>query len=219
MAVIKRCSLFAAWWAAGLVAVGAMADPSLPTLNAPDLAQGPYSHMQMLLQKFWIDVATVEVRVDRPTQERFTTLAQGQSYSKELEQQLAAFAFGAQRAVVQMHFKRDIPFNRWVGVLHDNLGQARKAGLIAADVEKRIGEALPQRLATLKERGYEKDDRFIYSVTADAVQVAVIAKGGQALANFVEKDMGARRAVMACFFAPKSDYREALLRNLVGAKR
>jgi len=118
-----------------------------------------------------------------------------------------------------MRFKRDIPRNRWAGVLRDNLKQARKAGLIAADIEKRIGEELPQWLAGLKERGFEKDDRFIYSVTPDAVQIAVISKGGQALANFTEKNLGARRAVMGCFFAPKSDYREALLRSLVGAKR
>ena len=207
---------------ASVVALGtgvAMAQTGLPSLNAPDLAQGPYSYMQMLLQKFWIDVATIEVRVDKPTQSHLATLAQGQSYSKELEQQLAAFAFGAQRTVVLMTFKRHIPFNRWVGVLRDNLEQARKAGLITADIEKRIGQQLPQRLASLQDRGFEKDDHFFYSVTADAVQVAVVSKGGQALANFTEKDMGARRAVMACFFAPKSDYRDLLLRSLVGAKQ
>jgi len=197
----------------------AMAQASLPSLKAPDLAQGPYSHMKMLLEKFYVDVATVEVRVDKPTQARFAELVKGQSYSAKLEQDLAAYAFGAQRAVAQTSFKRDISFSSWVGSLRDNLKQARKAGLITADIEKRIGQDLPQRLAGLKDRGYEKDDRFIYSVTPQAVQVAVIAKSGQALANFTDKGKGSRRAVMACFFAPKSDYREPLLRSLVGAKR
>jgi hypothetical protein len=197
----------------------ALAQASLPSLNAPDLAQGPYSHMQMLLEKFYVDVATVEVRVDKPTQTRFAELAKGQSYSAKLEQDLAAYAFGAQRAVVQTSFKMSISFSNWIGVLRDNLKQARKAGLITADIEKRIGQDLPQRLAGLKDRGYEKDDRFIYSVTPHAVQVAVFSKSGQVLANFTEKDMGARRAVMACFFAPNSDYRKPLLRSLMGAKR
>jgi hypothetical protein len=199
----------------------AMAEGSLPSINASDLAQGPYSYMSMLLEKtiLRIDVATIEVRVDKPTQTQLAALARGQAYSDKLEQDLAGVAFGAQRAVVQMRFKRDVSMKRWVGVLHDNLEQAREARLIASDLEKRIGQQLPQRLAALKERGFEKEDRFIYSVTADAVQIAVISKGGQVLANFTEKDKGARRAVMACYFAPGSDYREPLLRSLVGGKR
>ena len=159
------------------------------------------------------------MRVDKPTQARLAALAKGKSYSSELDAQLANAAFSAQRAVVQMRYKRDVPFNRWVGVLRDNLEDAREAGLITAAVEKRIGQEMPKRLAALKDRGYEENDRLIYSVTANAVQTAVVSKSGQVLVNLVEKDQGARRAVMACYFAPESDYREPLLRSLWGAKR
>ena len=43
-----------------------------------------------------------------------------------------------------MQFMRDIPLNRWIGVVKDNLEQARKAGLITHEVEQRVGDALPQ---------------------------------------------------------------------------
>src|SRR5664279_5440361 len=116
----------------GAVAGVTMADGPLPSLDSADLAQGPFAYMHMLLQKtiLSINVATIEVRVDKPTQTRLAGIASGQHYSDGLAQQLANVAIGAERAVVQMHFKRDIGLNRWIGVVRENLEQARKAGLI-----------------------------------------------------------------------------------------
>jgi hypothetical protein len=198
----------------------ASAEGPLPSLDAPDLAQGQYAYMQMLLQKtiLRINVATIEVRVDKAAQTRFVGIARGQAYSDGLEQQLANVAVGAGRAVVQMRFKRDIPLGRWMGVVRDNLEQARKAGLITADLEKRVGQSLPVWFAALKDRGYEKDDRLVYSVTPDALHTVVVSKGGQVLVDRKEQDEGARKVVMASYFAPGSDFREPLLRSLVGAK-
>jgi hypothetical protein len=221
MPVTKRSTLVAAgvWLSVAFGPSAVMAQAAVPSLDAPDLAQGPYAHMHMLFKKLFFEVADIDVQVDKPTQERLAALAKGQSYSRELDAQLANVAFGAQRAVVQMRYKRDIPFDRWVGVLRDNLELARKAGLITADVEQRIGREMPGRLAAIKDRGYEKSDRLFYSITPDSVQTTVVSKSGQVLVNLVEKDQGARRAVMGCYFAPKSDYRESLLRSLFGADR
>jgi hypothetical protein len=221
MSIRTSSSVVAAgvWLSVALLAGPVRAQSGAPSIDAPDLAKGPYSHMHMLLKKFLFEVADIDVRVDKPTQAKLAGLAKGKSYSHELDSPLASVAFSAQRAVVQMRYKRDIPFNRWVGVLRDNLELARKAGLISADVERRIGDQMPGRLAAIKDRGYEKDDRLIYSVTPDAVQTTVVSKSGQVLANLVEKDQGARRAVMGCFFAPRSDYRELLLRSLFAANR
>jgi len=96
----------------------------------------------MLLQKtiLSIHVATIEVRVDNPTQSRLAGLARGQTYSDALAQQLANVAIGAERAAVQMRFKRDISLNRWIGVVRENLEQARKAGLISTDLEHQVGQ-------------------------------------------------------------------------------
>ena len=203
-----------------LSASAARADGPPPSLNAPDLGQGQYSLMHMRLQKtlLKINVADIDVRVDKPTQAKFAQAVGGQPYSEALDYQLAPIAIGAPRAVVQMQFVRDVPLNRWMGVVRDNLEQARDAGLITHDVERRVSEALPNWFAPLKDRGYLKGDRVVYSVTPDALRTVVVSAGGQVLLDMTEHEPGARGVVLASYFAPKSDTREALLRSLVSSK-
>ena len=200
-----------------LLAPALMAGGVLPSLDAPELAQGPYSSMHMLLQKtvLKIDVATVDVRVDRPTQAHFAELARGQQYSYPLDAQLASAAIAAPHAVVQMQFVRDVPLNRWIGVVRDNLELAREAGLITRDIEQKVSNAIPQWFAPLAERGYQKNDRLIYSVTPDTLRTVVVSAGGQPLLDLSDHEAGARRVVMASYFAPKSDTREPLIRSLL----
>lgn len=206
---------------AGLPLPAALADGALPSLEAPDLAQGRYASMHMLLQKtiLRINVANIDVRFDKPTQARFTELARDQPYSAALEQQLAPVAIGAAHAVVQMQFVRDVPLNRWIGVVRDNLEQARQAGLITREVEERVGQGIPGWFAPLKDRGYEKGDRVIYAITPDALRTVVVSSGGQVFVDLVEREPGARRVVLSSYFAPKSDFREPLLRSLLETKR
>jgi hypothetical protein len=203
--------------AALLLAPGSMAGGALPSLDSPELAQGPYSSMHMLLQKtvLKIDVATVDVRFDKATQARFADLARGQQYSYPLDAQLAATAIAAPRAVVQMQFVRDVPLNRWIGVVRDNLELAREAGLIGRDIEQRVASAIPQWFAPLQERGYQKGDKLIYAISPDTLRTVVVSAGGQVLLDLTEREAGARRVVMPSYFAPKSDTREHLIRSLL----
>ena len=199
-------------------AVTGMAGEPLPSLNSSDLAQGPFSYMHMLLQKtlLKINVATIEVRFDKPTQARFAGLARGQAYSAELARKLANVAIAARRAVVQMQFKRDVSLDRWMGVVRENLEQARTAGLINADLEKRVGQGLPQWFAALKDRGYEKGDRLIYSVAPNTLRTVVVSSRGQVLIDRMEREQGTRWVVLASYFAYGSEFREPLLRSLFG---
>jgi hypothetical protein len=206
---------------AGMMATAARADGPLPSLDAADLAQGPYSSMHMRLQKtiLKINVADIDVRIDKPTQARLGELARGKPYSEGLEQQLAPVAIGANRAVVQMQFVRDVPLNRWIGVVRDNLEQAREAGLISKDVEQKVSQGLPGWFAALNDRGYLKGDRLLYAVSPETLRTVVVSAGGQVLIDFLERDPGGRRVVLASYFAPKSDFREPLLRSLLEARR
>jgi hypothetical protein len=203
--------------AALLLAPGSMAGSAVPSLDSPELAQGPYSSMHMLLQKtvLKINVATVDVRVDKPTQAHVAELARGQQYSYALDAQLASAAIAAPHAVVQMQFVRDVPLNRWIGVVRDNLDLAREAGLITRDIEQKVSNAIPQWFAPLAERGYQKNDRLIYSITPDTLRTVVVSAGGQVLLDLSDHEAGARRVVMASYFAPKSDTRELLIRSLL----
>jgi len=216
---MKNLRRFAAIAVVTLGAAAAAAGPP-PSLNAPDLAQGPYGQMHMRLQKTMlkINVADIDVRVDKLTQAKLAQTASGQPYSEALDYRLAPIAIAAPRAVVQMQFVRDVPLNRWMGVVRDNLEQARDAGLISRDVEHRVSEALPNWFAPLKDRGYQKGDRVVYSVTPDALRTVVVSAGGQVLLDMTEHEAGARGVVLASYFAPKSDTREALLRSLVSSK-
>ena len=205
----------------GSLAGMSRAEGPLPSLDSSDLAQGPYAYMHMLLQKTFlrINVATIEVRVDKRTQARLAGLATGQPYSESLADQLAHAAIGSERAVVQMKFKRDVSLDRWMGVVRENLEQARKAGLLDAATEQKVGQGLPQSFSALKSRGYQKSDRLIYAVAPDSLHTAVVSEAGQVLIDRVDQDPGARKAVMACYFAKGSDFREPLLRSFWGAAR
>jgi hypothetical protein len=215
----KKGSLIAAagtLFLVGSIAGASMADGSLPSLDSPELARGPYATMHMLLQKtiLSINVATIEVRVDPSTQTRLAALARGQNYSDELARQLANVAIEAQHAVVQMRFKRDVSLSRWMGVVRDNLEQARKAGLIGADLERQVGQGLPQWFSALKDRGYEKNDRLIYAVGPTSLRTVVVSAGGQVLVDRADSEQGTRRVVLASYFAYGSEFREPLLRSL-----
>jgi hypothetical protein len=205
----------------GSLADATMADGSLPSLDSPELARGPFASMHMLLQKtiLSINVATIEVRVDKPTQTRLAGIASGQQYSEALAQQLANVTIGAERAVVQMRFKRDISLKRWMGVVRENLEQARKAGLINADLERQVGQGLPEWFSALKDRGYEKDDRLVYALGPDSLRTVVVSAGGQVLVDRSDREQGTRRVVLSSYFAYGSEFREPLLRSLFQAEK
>jgi hypothetical protein len=197
-------------------ALVAAAETSLPSLESKELAQGAYATMHMLLQKTFlrINVATIEVRVDKPTQTQLSELAAGKAFSDSLAPQLTQAVIGAQRAVVQMKFKRDVSLDRWMGVVRENLEQTRKAGLIDAGLEKRVSQELPQSFAALKSRGYEKDDRLIYDIASGRLRTVVLSGSGQVLVDRLDQDPGVRRVVLCSYFAPGSDFRDPLLRSL-----
>jgi hypothetical protein len=197
----------------------ATAGAPLPATEGGDLGTGPFATMHMLLQKtvLNVNVATIDVRFDKGTQSRFTQLATGKAYSPDLGHQLALAAIEAKHAVVEMKFKRDIPLNRWIGVVKDNLEQARKAGLITREVEQRVGGSLADWFGALKDRGYEKDDRLIYAVMPDSVRSVVVSKGGQVYVDRVDPGHEGRRVVLGSYFATGSEFREPLLKSMFGS--
>jgi len=202
---------------AGALALAAgRARAAVPALDAPDLAQGPFSAMKMTLKKtiLRINVANIDVRFDKAAQARFSTLASGKGYSKDLAAELAKVAIEAGHAVVQMQFNHDVSLDRWMGVVKDNLEQARSAGLITKELEQQVGQGLPQWFSPLKDRGYEKGDRLLYEVRPDALHTAVVSKDGKVLLDRVDHEAGVRRVVLPSYFAPDSDFREPLLKSL-----
>ena len=116
-----------------------------------------------------------------------------------------------------MKFKRDIPLNRWIGVVKDNLEQARKAGLHHARGRAAGGRFAADWFGALKDRGYEKDDRLIYAVMPDSVRSVVVSKGGQVYVDRVDPGHEGRRVVLGSYFATGSEFREPLLKSMFGS--
>jgi hypothetical protein len=199
-----------------LVAGSADAAAPLPSLRSPDLAQGPYSSMHMLLEKtiLKVDVLTVDVRFGKAVHPRLTELVKDKSYSDELAKQVADVAIRADDALIQLKFVRDVSLEQWMDGVKENLEQAREAGLITKKVQQRVSQGLPGWFAALKERGYKTGDRVLYRVRPDGLRTAVVTVDGKVLVDRLDPDKEATRVVTASYFAPKSDFRELLVRSL-----
>lgn len=200
-----------------LAVSGLLASVCLTSLVAAGpLGSGPYSSMSMLLEKtiLKVDVLTVNVVVGKKAQGEMTKLAQGKQYSKDLGDQIAKVAIGADDALVTLKFERDVSLDQWIDAVRENLEQARKAGLMTAATEKKVSDGLPNWFAAIKDRGYEENDKLTYRVTADSLHTKVVSAGGKTLVEFKDNDKAAPRVVMASYFAPGSDFREPLLKSL-----
>jgi hypothetical protein len=205
----------------GIISGTALADGQWPSINSPELGHGPYSYMHMLLQKtiLRINVATIDVRVDKEAQARLAAQGRDKSYSEALATQLTQTILDSKRAVVEMRFARDISLKRWMGVVHESMEQARAAKLIDTALERRVKEGLPRWFGALKDRGYEKGDRLIYAVSPEGTRSMVVSASGQVLVDRIDTEPSARRIVLAGYFAPESDFREPLLRYLLEKKQ
>lgn len=214
--VKTRAFLFGATLALSLTVGSLVLAAPPPSLNSSDLASGPYSSMHMLLEKtiLNVDVLTVDVRFGKGPHAELVKLAKGKKYSPGLGDQIAKVAIGADDALVQLKFARDVSLDQWIDAVRENLEQARVARLITASVEKKVSGGLPGWFSAIKDRGYEEGDRVLYRVHADSLRTVVVAHGGKVLVDRTDKGKDPPHVVMASYFAPESDFRELLLKSL-----
>jgi hypothetical protein len=218
---MKSTKLAIRVWLFLTLCVGAlMAAGALPSLNSKELGEGSYSLAHMLLEKTFlkVDVLTLDIRFGKPTQEKIAAAADGKAFSSGLANEVASLAIGADRAVVQMKFARDVGLDKWIDVLKENIAQARKANLTTAALEKKVNDNLPKTFAPLSERGYLKGDRLFYDVRPDSLRTVVVATDGKVLVDVSTRESDVARVVMAAFFAPDSEFRAPLLKSLLKGK-
>ena len=207
---------FRVWLVVSLCVGALLAESKVPSFDDPALAQGKYSTMHMLLEKtlLKVDVLTVDVRVGKKAQQGLSKLAADKQYSEALGDQLAPIAIKAENAIVQLTFKRSVPLNTWIGEVRKNLQQAKDAGLISAALQQKVSNGLPEWFAAIEDRGYKDGDRLLYRVYPEKLITAVVSKEELLLMYRTDAGKEARSVVMASYYAPKSDFRELLLKSL-----
>jgi len=187
---------------------------SVPSLG--ELANGPFSHMQMLLEKtvLNVDVARIEVAVDKPTQEKLAAARAGKAYSPALEAELARIVLSADEAIVQMKFVRDVSLNQWIDGVRESLQKAVAAGLLAPALQKQVSDGLPTWFKAAEPRGLKTGDRVIYRIKANSLRSLIVQSDGKVVVDRTDEGASIADMTLASYFAPGTDYRALLLQSL-----
>lgn len=183
--------------------------------DAAPPAKDRYGHMHMKYERtvFGVDVANVDVSVDDATRDRFRQLAAGQRYSDEVAERIARAALEASDVNVQVQLLRRAPLREFLDAARENLDDARKAGYISQDTFDKAWANVQKEFAPLAERGFQKGDRIVYRARPGSLQTTVMA-GDRVLREVTTNDESARRAMIASYFAPGSDFRKGLISDL-----
>lgn len=169
----------------------------------------------MKYERTWldVDVARVDVWVDDATRDRFRQLAAGQRYSEQLAERIARAALDADGVVVHVRFLRRAALDEFLEAARDNLVRARNARYISPDTYATAWQNVQRDFARFAERGFKKGDKLIYRAGPGSLRTIVMADE-RVLLDVTTRDDGARRAMIASYFAPGSDFRQGLIEDL-----
>lgn len=210
-----RSSAPTALWAVcamGLVAQpgAARAQTSCPP-DAPDLRLG------MLLEKtiFHIDVLRLSVDLrGRPAVRLSDLVADGNLTDAERDS-IAPIAASTTCGTATLDFVRDVSLDRFLDAIRASSRAAWRAGLIDDGTYRVIDTSLPDWYRFLDGRGVEDGDRMQYEMRGDTLRIRYLTGDGAVLLDRTDVGAGQRRAVLAGYFAPGSDFRDRLIRSLL----
>jgi hypothetical protein len=178
-------------------------------------ANDHYGHMHMKYEKTFlgVDVANVDVTFDAATRDRVRQVAAGQRYSDQAAERIARTALEASDANVQVQFLRDVGLKEFLDAARKNLEHARDAGYISQDLFATAWANVQRDFARLAQRGFKKGDRLLYHALPGTLQTTV-RSGDRVLLDVTSPGEGPRRAMLASYFAPGSDFRKGLIKDV-----
>jgi hypothetical protein len=181
-----------------------------------ELANGPFSHMHMLLEKtvLNVDVAKIEVAVDKPTQGKLAAARSGKAYSPAVESELAKIVLSADEAIIQMKFVRDVSLGQWIDGVRESLEKAVAAGLLAPALKKQVSDGLPNWFKAAEARGLKNGDRIIYRIKPSSLRSMIVQNDGKVVVDRTDEGADKADMALASYFAPGTDYRSLLLQSL-----
>jgi hypothetical protein len=172
--------------------------------------------MHMLLEKtlLKVDVAHIDVAVDKATQGKLVTAAAGKAYSPALESELAKIVLSADEAIVQMKFVRDVSFGQWIDGVRESLDKAVAAGLVSPALKKQVSDGMPVWFKAAEPRGLKTGDRIVYRIKPSSLRSMIVQSDGKVVVDRTDEGAVSGDMTLASFFAPGTDYRTLLLKSL-----
>lgn len=206
---------------AGPVAGGVSAEtPQEASADTAELATGPYSSMQTLLERtiFQVNVVDLMLRYDTATAARIRRAVEGREYSGALADTVAAAVLGARAINAHLDFRRDIGLDRFLESVRSNMAAARDAGMLADSAFRRFEGQLRGWYSALEGRGVKDGDITRYRIRGDSLRVVYRSAAGDTLISRTDVGEQHRRAVIGGYLAPGVDFREGLVRSLFEAR-
>lgn len=185
-------------------------------LDVNALASGPYSRMHMRLEKtiLSVDVLRIEMRFDRQTQQRLQHLASGRRFADNFVAPIADAAIRAEQVFVDLAFERHVSLERWVEGVRESLEMARRSGLIPEERRRHVSDNLPRWFQAVAARGFEKGDHILYRGYPERMRTVLVSNQGAILVDQTDRGASPRRALLAGYFAPGTDFRKPLVQSL-----
>jgi hypothetical protein len=190
-------------------------------VDATGLGDGRYARMHMLLEKtiFKVDVLTLDVWLGTEEAARVEALADGNRFSKQLADSVAAVALDSRNAWARIEFKRDVSLDQFLGGIRDNLRRAVDAGIVTPAEYQALVADLPVWYAFLAEGRIRSGDEMFYRVKGDTLRTAYRSAEGDILLDQVDVGPERRLSVLGGYFALKSDFRDKLVESLIDRNR
>lgn len=184
--------------------------------DTSQLATGPYSSMQMLLERtiFQVNVVDLTLRYDSATAARIRGAVEGREYSESVADTVAAAVLTARNINAHLDFRRDIGLDRFLESVRENMAAARDAGMLADSAFRRFEGELRGWYSALEGRGVKDGDITRYRIRGDSLRVVYRSAAGDTLIHRTDVGEQHRRAVIGGYLAPGVDFREGLVRSL-----
>jgi hypothetical protein len=185
-------------------------------LDIDGLGKTDFGRMHMLLEKTFlnVDVLTVEIRLPPETAESLRTLAAGQKPNAGLTDRIAARAYRAEDAYVEIRFKRNVSLDEFVAAVRKNLERARKASMIDEETYQNVSRNLPHWFAFLQADGIKSGDRILYRARPASMRTLYVDQKGRIRLDQTDEGAGPRLALLGGYFAPGSEFKDKLVASL-----
>lgn len=191
-----------------------------PTLSL--LPGGPFSTMHMLLEKtvFSVDVLTLDVRIDRAVASGLADALAGiERDDRAYAAAVAEAALGADELIGRIEFQRGISLRQFLDAVNTDMRKTVDVGWLHPSRYREVRDGLPIWFSFLAQRGIREGDRLSYHVRGDTLRTVFASADGEILLD--QTDVGRHHvmAVVGTWFAPRSSFREKLIRSLFDGER